>query len=162
MTHTYATLLLAVTMALTTAYTATAQQRRQASASTEWLKDAIQLKHDMLVQELELTKAQQSEFLPLYQQMEEEKYKANKEARDMAARIAASKEPVSDLEYAKAAQALSEVGKLNAQTEDEYFAKFEKILTKKQLFQLKLTEINFSRKMLTGTKRRAKAKARKQ
>lgn len=84
--------------------------------------------------------------------MEEEVYQVNKEARDLEAKVSNSKEPVSDLEYAKTAEALSETTQKCAQIEDEYFKKFAKILTSKQLFLLKRAENRFAKSMISHSK----------
>lgn len=145
-------IIFALTLAL--AMPVSAQQRKSGSRPnrTEWLKGVRTYKHDMLVKEMELTKDQQEEFIPLYEQMEEEVYQVNKEARDLEAKVSNSKEPVSDLEYAKTAEALSETTQKCAQIEYEYFKKFAKILTSKQLFLLKRAENRFAKSMISHSK----------
>ncbi|MGM9804539.1 MAG: hypothetical protein ACI308_10235 [Muribaculaceae bacterium] len=146
------TIVVLALLALTTPVAA--QQRKNASqpSRTEWLKGVRDYKHDMLAKEMELTKAQQDEFFPLYEKMEEEIFQVNKQARDLENKISNSKDPVSDLEYAKAAEALNEVSMKSAQIEDEYFKQFAKILTSKQLFQLKRAENRFTKSMISHTK----------
>ena len=112
---------------------------------TEWIKGVREYKYDMLIKEVELTKEQQDAFLPLYQQMEEEIIKSNKEVRDLEHKISTSKEALSDLEYGIAAEAMSNVNMVNAQIEAEYFKKFADILSKKQLFLLKRAESRFAK-----------------
>ena len=45
-----------------------AKQKRSSSrpGQTEWMKGVREYKYDMLIQEVELTKEQQEQFLPLY------------------------------------------------------------------------------------------------
>ena len=85
-----------------------AKQKRSSSrpGQTEWMKGVREYKYDMLIQEMELTKEQQEQFLPLYQKMEDEIMRSNKEVRDLEAKITNSKDEVSDLEYGLAAEAM--------------------------------------------------------
>ena len=77
-----------------------AKQKRSSSrpGQTEWMKGVREYKYDMLIQEVELTKEQQEQFLPLYQKMEDEIMRSNKEVRDLEAKITNSKDEVSVLE----------------------------------------------------------------
>ena len=77
----------------------------------------------------------------------------NKEARELERKISASTTPVSDTEYEAAATAMAKVRQEEGEIEMEYFAKFEKILTKKQLFLLKRAENKFTQSILSHHKR---------
>ncbi|MEF9923254.1 MAG: hypothetical protein RR061_00935 [Muribaculaceae bacterium] len=114
----------------------------------KWMKEVRDYKRDFMTKELELSKSQQQDFFPLYTEMEKEVFQINKEARDMEKKITASKTNISDLEYEKVAEALSEVKSKEAQIEAEYFQKYSKILSKEQLFKLKRAENRFKRTML--------------
>lgn len=122
-------------------------------AREKWLKEVRTYKHDMLVEETAMTAAQKSEFLPLYSAMEQEIYQVNLDARAMEAKISTSSAEISELEYEKAAEALAEVKAKEAQIELDYYKKFEKILSKKQMFLLKRAENRFARNMLNHNKR---------
>lgn len=126
---------------------------QKADKRSKWLKEVQDYKHDMLVEEAEMTEEQKKEFLPLYSDMEAETYQANVEARQLEAKISSSTEEVTDLEYEVAAKALAEVKLKEAQIEMTYYEKFEKILSKKQLFLLKRAENRFTRDMLNHNKR---------
>lgn len=128
----------------------------QSSAKTnrsKWLKEVREYKYDKLIEETEMTKAQQSEFFPLYSAMESAVYQVNLEARQMESKLSNSKDEISDSEYERVANALAEVKTKEAQIELEYYHKFEKILSKKQLFLLKRAETRFTRDMLNHHKR---------
>ena len=122
-------------------------------AREKWIKEVRTYKHDLLVEETGMSASQKSEFLPLYSAMEQEIYQVNYDARALESKISASSEDVSELEYEKAAEALAEVKSKEAQIEMEYFHKFEKILSKKQMFLLKRAENRFARNMLSHSKR---------
>ena len=132
-------------MALTTV--ATAQNGR-----TKFATDMYQAKHEMIVQELSLTPTQQKQFMPLYEQMEREIYQVNRNARALAAEVEKKKNP-SDKDYEAAASALSRTRVQEGEIEAKYFEKFSKILSKKQLFQLKQAEQKFTREMLKKRKK---------
>ena len=133
-------MVLAVTMA------ATAQGNR-----TKFATDMYQAKHEMIIEELGLTPSQQKQFMPLYEQMEREIYQVNRNARALAAEVEKKKNPT-DRDYEAAASALSRTRVQEGEIEAKYFEKFSKILTKKQLFQLKLTEMKFTREMISKKK----------
>ena len=125
---------------------ATAQNGR-----TKFATDMYQAKHEMIIEELGLTPTQQKQFMPLYEQMEREIYQVNRNARALASEVEKKKNP-SDRDYEAAASALSGTRMREGEIEAKYFEKFSKILTKKQLFQLKQTEVKFTREMLNKKK----------
>ncbi len=123
------------------AITATAQDRNK------WAKDMLETKHKMLIEQVGLDKAQQEEFMPLYEAMEKEIYQTNREARTLAATVS-KKANATDAEYLQAAEAMSKAKVREGEIEATYFVKFTKILSKKQLFLLKQAEANFTRTLL--------------
>ena len=125
---------------------ATAQNGR-----TKFATDMYQAKHEMIIEELGLTPTQQKQFMPLYEQMEREIYQVNRNARALASEVEKKKNP-SDRDYEVAASALSNTRMREGEIEAKYFEKFSKTLTKKQLFQLKQTEVKFTREMLNKKK----------
>ena len=138
--------ILIMVIAITAA--ATAQNGR-----TKFATDMYQAKHEMIIEELGLTPTQQKQFMPLYEQMEREIYQVNRNARALASEVENKKNP-SDRDYEVAASALSNTRMREGEIEAKYFEKFSKILTKKQLFQLKQTEVKFTREMLNKKKRK--------
>ena len=128
--------------------TATAQNGR-----TKFATDMYQAKHEMIIQELGLTQTQQKQFMPLYEQMEREIYEVNRNARALANEVEKKKNP-SDRDYEAAASALSNTRVREGEIEAKYFDKFAKILSKKQLFQLKQAEVKFTREMLSKKRKK--------
>ncbi len=126
---------------------ATAQSNR-----TSFATDMYQAKHEMIIRELGLTQTQQRQFMPLYEQMEREIYQVNRNARALASEVEKKKNPT-DRDYEAAASALSNTRVREGEIEAKYFEKFSKILTKKQLFQLKQAEVKFTREMLNKRKK---------
>lgn len=105
-------------------------------------------KHNFLIRELDLTREQQKEFFPVYDELEEKISDLNSETRDLERKISENLENASDLELEKATEAIYELKIKEGETEKEYAEKFKDILTKKQLFLLKGAERNFSRELL--------------
>jgi len=140
-------LLTLLVVALTICTTALAQPSR-----SKWAADMYEAKHKMIVEELGLTPTQQKQFMPLYEQMEREIYQTNSEARALAAEVEKKRNP-SDRDYEVAANALSNTRVREGEIEAKYYDKFAKILTKKQLFQLKQAEAKFTRQMLSKGKK---------
>lgn len=135
-----------IILTLAIAVTASAQNGR-----TKFATDMYQAKHEMIIEELGLTQTQQKQFMPLYEQMEREIYQVNRNARILASEVEKKTNPT-DREYEAAASALSNTRMREGEIEARYFEKFSKILSKKQLFQLKQTEVKFTREMLTKKK----------
>ena len=134
-------------LVLSIAATAMAQQ----NGRTKFATDMYQAKHEMIIQELGLTMTQQKQFMPLYEQMEREIYQVNRNARALASEVEKKKNP-SDRDYEAAASALSRTRIQEGEIEAKYFEKFSKILSKKQLFQLKQAEVKFTREMISKKK----------
>ncbi len=113
-----------------------------------WATRMLDYKHQLIVEQANLTKAQEQRFMPLYEAMEQEIYNVNSDARLLARKVDAMEKPT-DEQYAKAAEALSRAKLAEGQIEQRYYDKFAQILSKKQLFLLKKAEINFTRNMLS-------------
>ena len=127
----------------------TAQNKGRSKFAT----DMYQAKHEMIIEELGLTPTQQKQFMPLYEQMEREIYQVNRNARALAAEVEKKKNP-SDRDYEVAASALSNTRVQEGDIEARYFEKFSKILSKKQLFQLKQAERKFTQEMLSKKRKK--------
>lgn len=122
----------------------------------KWFQEVRNYKYDFFSKEMELTKEQQNAFFPEYEAMEKAIFMVNEEAREMESKITNSKDAVSDTEYEAAALALTKIKQKEGEIEMEYFTKFEKILSKKQLFLLKRAENKFTQSILNYHKKAAK------
>ena len=125
----------------------------QNNGRSKFATDMYQAKHEMIIVELGLTPSQQKQFMPLYEQMEREIYQVNRNARALAAEVEKKKNP-SDRDYEAAASALSNTRVQEGDIEAKYFEKFSKILSKKQLFQLKQAERKFTQEMLSKKRKK--------
>ena len=113
----------------------------------KWMNEYREYKQEFLSKEVDLTPLQKSEFFPLYNEMEQEIYNVNLEARK-AEQTISQKDDASNNDYLEAAKLMVDVKTKEARIETEYFEKFAKILDSRQLFLLKRAETRFSRNML--------------
>ncbi len=126
---------------------ASAQKQMTEDDRRVWAEKMRDLKHKHLVKELNLSRDQQNEFFPIYDAMEDELIALNQQARDMEMKLENS--PLtSDLEYTSAARTMFEQKDKEYKIEMAYFAKFEKVLSPKQLFKLKAAERAFMGKVV--------------
>lgn len=124
----------------------------------KWMIEVRNFKHSFLIKETGMNEEQSAQFIPLYSEMEDKIYQANREARDLEQNITRSQnEPLED-EYYHVATALSQVKNKEAEIENLYFEKFSGILTKKQMFLLKRAENRFAIEMLNHNKRSRSSK----
>lgn len=123
------------------------------SNRSQWTQEMLDYKHDFIAEQTEMTQAQREKFMPLYEAMEKEVFAAHRTAREQAKKVSSSK--ATEQDYATAARAMSQVKVKEGEIEGRYFEKFSKILSKKQMFQLKQAEMKFSRQMLSrGNKKK--------
>lgn len=105
-------------------------------------------KKEYLKKQIGLTDKEAAHFFPLYDEMQFKKYRLNRQVRSEARRIAHSKTPVSEKEYAASAEALSLLPLKEAQIEREYFIRFRGILSPRKLFLYRRAENSFAKAML--------------
>lgn len=146
--------LILLILAFAFSLTVNAQQHRPTPEERErWFAEMRNYKHQFLTENLDLTKEQQAEFFPIYDAMDDELLKLNRETRQLERKIRKS-ESVSDIEYETAAHALFELGKKESEIRLQYFDKFKGILTPKQLFQLMKVERDFTKNIMQEHHRR--------
>lgn len=112
-----------------------------------WLSEIRNYKHDFLARELDLSREQQNEFFPLYDEMEDRIEALNAQARDIEANVSENPD-AGDLEILGAAYTQFELKKLEGEIELEYYDKFKEILNPRQLLQLKSAEKLFTRQLV--------------
>ncbi len=126
-----------------------AQGKPSKADKEKWFKEMREYKHNFLIKELELTPEQQKEFFPLYDAMEDECFKINRETRKMQRQIMKKNaSEVTDIEYEKATEALYELKIKEANIEYSYLKKFDAVLSKRQLFILKHVEDKYTRHLM--------------
>lgn len=128
-------------------------QAQGPSNKERWMQEYHQYKHDFLIKEIGLSEEQQKEFFPLYDEMQMAIMGINREAKEAEEALSSRTDTPTDEEYTAVAKQLSEAKGKEAIMEIDFFEKFSKILTPKQLFELKRAEDRFSRSMLMHHRR---------
>ncbi|MBR3765803.1 MAG: hypothetical protein IKL11_01405 [Muribaculaceae bacterium] len=106
-----------------------------------------QHKHDFIAKELGLAKDQQTKFFPIYDAMEDEIYKVNRETRKLEKQVANNK-AATDVEYDAATKAIIDLKKKESAIELKYFDKLKTVISSKQLFILKKAERKFTNNIM--------------
>ncbi len=136
---------ISIALALCCACPAFAQNRER----KQFRDDIREYKHNYFRQKLDLTREQANAFFDIYDQMDDAVTALNDEARSVETKIYEAPEgSVTDLEYENATRILLEVKQKEADIEKEYYAKFESILNKRQLFELRKVERDFTIQLL--------------
>jgi len=120
----------------------------------EWFAKMRQHKHDFIEDELDLTDEQEDKFFPMYDAMEDELHKLNRETRKLEKQVADKN--ATDVEYDAASKAIIELKKKEADIELKYFDKFKTVLSSKQIFELKRAEKKFTRKIMNAHNKKRK------
>lgn len=123
-----------------------------------WLGEMRNYKHDFLTKELSLTREQQRDFFPLYDEMEDEIARLNAETRDVETRAEANAD-ATDIELENAARTVFELKRAEGQIEMTYFDRFKTILTPRQLLLLKNTERRFTQQLVNHHRRMRRGEA---
>lgn len=134
-----------VTLICLTAVTASAQNRDR----KQFRDDIREYKHNYFKQKLDLSRDQANSFFDLYDKMDDAITALNDEARTLETRIYDAPDgTITDIEYEVATRTLIEVKEKEAAIEKEYYDKFNEILNKKQLFELRKVERDFTMQLL--------------
>lgn len=130
-----------------------AQETTMTSADrARWLSSIREYKHEFISKDLDLTKEQQRDFFPLYDQMEDEVEQVNHETRENERRLSENAD-ATDLELENGARTLFEQKRAEGQIEMTYFEKFKEILTPRQLLKLKNSERKFNQQLVNHHRR---------
>ncbi len=149
------TLLVAV---LLTAVPSAAQSSLSNTDRQRWLSELRTYKHEFLTRELDLTREQQRDFLPLYDRMEDDIEDLNASTRELESKIT---DESSDLELENTARTVFELKRAEGQIEMTYFDKFRSILKPRQLFKLKSAERVFTQQLVNQHRRMRSVNRRK-
>ena len=113
----------------------------------EWFAQMRQHKHEFLAKELKLTKDQEAKFFAVYDAMEDELHKVNRDTRKLEKQVTDNK-AATDVKYDAASKAIIELKKKEAAIELKYFDKLKATISSKQLFLLKKAERKFTKNIM--------------
>ncbi len=114
----------------------------------EWMKKLKNLKQEYLIKQLDLTEAQRSEFFRIYDEKENERMAAEQKLRVAERNIRAKADAATDADYDAAIAAQYKLNSELADIEAKYEPQLRKVLTRRQLFNLRGAEHGFQRKLM--------------
>lgn len=139
-------ILIAITLVATICMSAFAQNKGE--KFRKWMDDMRQVKVEYVAKELKLTAQQKEKFTPVYEAMNREIGKVNRETRALEKSVRDKGNSATDLEYDKAIEAMVELKGKECEIEKKYREQLKTILTKKQLFDLSRAERKFARELM--------------
>lgn len=117
-------------------------QKNEKQDKKELRKEFREFKTKFIANEIDLKDDQYKEFSEIYNQMEAEKRAIMASTKKLENRIKNDK-GASDEDYAKVSEAVSQSKLKVAEIDKKYDEKFSKILSKKQIYQMKIAEDKF-------------------
>ncbi|MDD2797210.1 MAG: hypothetical protein PHV20_01315 [Bacteroidales bacterium] len=108
-----------------------------------------------LVQQIGITPEESAQFFPLYNEMQEKKFKLKMEAMKNARKIFKKQDP-SDEECLKTVDGFLDNEVEIASLEKNYYQKFKKILSPQKLLKLKRADFHFAQEVLKKVDKRVK------
>jgi len=143
-----------------TALTASAQKPSKAMSDDDRQRFRAEMrayKHNFLARELDLTRNQQQDFFPVYDEMNDEIDRIGAETRALEREVS-SKEDASDVELEAAARAVFSQKSTEGDVENQYFDRFKQILEPRQLLQLRAAERKFTKQLMRHHRRARSAR----
>ena len=141
-------LITALTLALALfSFTVYAQKDGGGKKNAEMVKELQEFKIKYLIQEADITKEQQPEFVKIYTELNNAKLALIKANHESLKALKAKNSPT-DEDYYKVAEEIAKGKTAEGAIDMKYYQQFKKLLTPKQLFKLKEAELKFNRKMM--------------
>lgn len=147
---------LIIALVVSFTFIATAQSQPDENDRQKWMSEVRNFKHEFLAKDLDLTKDQQRDFFPAYDEMEDRLSRLNIETRELEQKALADP-ATSDVALDAAARASYSLKNEESKIELEYFDTFKKILSPKQLIRLKNAERKFTQQLMIHHRRLKKA-----
>lgn len=127
------------------AIVAFAQQSPEKADRKKALAEMQAYRREFLVKELEMTKEQQNAFFPIYDKMNAELQKIADDTRALDRSLSTD---ATDAELDAASMMQFAQKQREGAVEMEYYDRFKKVLTSKQLYKLKGAERRFTRHLM--------------
>lgn len=142
------TLLLVLLATAASAPQAFAQKKNEGRKSrAEMMQEVREFKIKYLIQECEIPKDKQDDFIRIYYDLEDERIALAKETIDARKAIKKKQNPT-DEDYLHVADLITDFHSKEGAVEKSYYNQLKKILTPKQLYQLKISEHRFNDKLM--------------
>ncbi len=115
----------------------------------QWLNEMRELKHDFLARQLRLSADQREKFFDIYDRMDEEMNRVQAEAKAAESRIYdADASAVTDADYDEAIDAQLTLKEKESEIEKRSYDELKAVLSRKQLFELKKAERDFTMQIM--------------
>lgn len=142
-------LLFAFTLApLASAHPRCCTPPQQQESMKKRMEEFFEQKKSYLTQEAELTQEEADAFFPLYNELQQKKFDLNRDLREKLRKMEKRDDTIADDEYLDAVNAVNDLNLKEAQLDQEYYAKFARILPAKKLYKLQQADGNFARTMM--------------
>lgn len=130
-----------ITLLIASAISVNAQKREGHSKADrqKWEAEMTQYKHDLLTKELGISNEQATRFFSLYDAMDRERRAVFSKDSQMRKEMKQKVKPT-DKEYAEATNLSLSVNASIHRIETKYYQEFTKVLSAKQIYQLRLAE----------------------
>lgn len=125
-----------------------------------WYQEMLKSKIDFLAKDLQMTEEQKPRFSQIYTEMQNELARQMHNVRSLERNIESKGDAATDADYEKCADAMFEMKQKEGAIDMKYLAQLKKVLSKKQLYKLKQSEMKWSRKLMKHRHKRG-AKNRK-
>lgn len=120
----------------------------------QWLSEMRELKHDFLARQLKLSAEQREKFFDIYDRMDEEMNRVQTEAKAAESRIYdADASAITEADYDEAINAQLALKEKESEIEKQSYEELKTVLTKKQLFELKKAERDFTMQIMRQHRR---------
>lgn len=129
----------------------------QGKNHAEMIRELQEFKIKFLIQEAEISKDQQAEFIRIYTEMNSAKHNLFKACHDEQKALKAKNSPT-DEDYLRVSEKIAETKSAEGALELKYFRELKKLLSPKQLYKLKEAELKFNRKMMKMKDKNSKDK----
>lgn len=140
--------LLLITLLLTATQGAFAQEPAfDGPERSRILNKMREYRQEFISNELKLDKEQRREFFELYDEMDDKVQQINRETRDLE-RSVSEKDNATDTEIDAAATAVYLQKQREAEIEQEYLERFRKVLSPRQLLNLRSAERKFTQQLM--------------
>lgn len=113
----------------------------------EMIREVQEFKIKYLIQEAEITKEQQPEFIRIYTELNNAKLNLFKTYRDNHKALKAKQSPT-DEDYNKVSEEMAGAKSAEGALDIIYYKQLKKLLSPKQLYLMKNAEMKFNRKMM--------------
>lgn len=142
-----ASLFLLIVAAFICAVPVYAQKGKPDKNHAEMIREIQEFKIKFLIQEADINKEQQAEFVKIYTELSNAKLNLMKACHDEQKALRAKASPT-DEDYIRVSEKLAEAKSAEGALELKYFQQLRKLLSPKQLYKLKDAELKFNRKMM--------------